>query len=307
MKRLPTVVFSIAAAVAGLVALTGCPAKTEVRPFPVERTVPENDPEDNTDRSSAEVPSRIETSDATPSEALSGKELGSLKLLAISGRAGDEGWDILAGAGQLKVVKLDNSDVGDRTLEDLAKIATLEELTLTATKVSDSGVVFLAALPKLKKLRLSRTAVTDEVGKVLAKMPSLEEIDLSETGVGDDFVAALGNLPNLKRLNLYKTRVSDASGPVLAEMSGLTWLNLDADPVGDAVVVHLIPLKQLEWLHLGRTDLSDDGLHELAKVETLRTVHVTKTRVSRAGVENLQTQLPECRIIDDVRETSENP
>jgi internalin A len=45
--------------------------------------------------------------------------------------------------------------------------------------------------------------------------------------------------------------------------------------------------------------VTDAGLKELTTLKSLRTVSLTKTRVTEAGVRKFKEALPDCRVIHD--------
>ena len=100
------------------------------------------------------------------------------------------GWDrpdysILASKRDVEILEMGNGNVDDATLDLLAGMAKLRELTLNDTKITDAGLVKLKALPNLESLRIARTAVTaDGVRTFLEDAPEgLREIDVSGNGI----------------------------------------------------------------------------------------------------------------------------
>lgn len=100
------------------------------------------------------------------------------------------GWDrhdyaILAEKSDVAILEMGNPDVTDDTLERLAGLPQLRELTLNDTSVTDAGLATLARLPKLECLRIARTRVTPEgVQRFLdAPPPRLRQIDVSGNDV----------------------------------------------------------------------------------------------------------------------------
>lgn len=260
-------------------------------------------------RNDEPLPATLEFKDQSPKHVLLGgrSDLEGVKMLKFTGQVDDTGWDGIPAIMTLKVLKLDHTRIGNRTLQMLDRFPNLEELTLTGTLITDDGIAALAALPKLKKIRLSKTSISNAAVTELSKLKTLEEIDLSETAVSDSCITTLAELPALTKLNLYMTSISDEARAALSALTTLTWLNLDATRITDDTLVRLPALKKLEWLHLGRTSVSDAGLVSLASMTSLRTLHVTRTSVTREGVVKLQEALPECKIIDDVREAADLP
>ena len=73
-------------------------------------------------------------------------------------------------------------------------------------------------------------------------------------------------------------------------------------PTGElSLLQDVAQLHQLQWLHLGRNRISDEGLRHLAELRKLTELTVTRTEVTRAGVERLQESLPQTRIIVEPR------
>lgn len=88
----------------------------------------------------------------------------------------------------------------------------------------------------------------------------------------DAHLAYVKSLPKLKRLMLLGTSVTD---------DGLA---------------HLTELNQLEELGLENTQVTDAGLVHLKKMTNLKRLILIGTQVSEKGAENLQRDLPACRI-----------
>ena len=85
---------------------------------------------------------------------------------------------------QVVVVQMANSDVDDRTLENLKGLDHLTELDLNDSQITDQGLAIVAALPRLKTLRIARTKVTDEGFRLhLYPKESLIHLDLTGTEV----------------------------------------------------------------------------------------------------------------------------
>ncbi len=81
----------------------------------------------------------------------------------------------LAGAENLRLIRLAETAVTDAATETLATLPRLESVNLYGTKVTDEGVLKLAALPNLKRLYLWRTEVSEEaIAALREKLPDCE-------------------------------------------------------------------------------------------------------------------------------------
>jgi len=71
----------------------------------------------------------------------------------------------------LQILRLDKTEV--RTLEHVAKIKTLEDVSLRMSRVNDAAIARLTKLPRLISLDIRGTDVTDKVCASLLAMPTL--------------------------------------------------------------------------------------------------------------------------------------
>ena len=56
-------------------------------------------------------------------------------------------------------------------------------------------------------------------------------------------------------------------------------------------------MKKLEFLHLGRTAVTDASLATLEQLTTLKTLHISRTKITEEGAEKLKKALPNCEIV----------
>jgi uncharacterized membrane protein len=83
----------------------------------------------------------------------------------------------LAGAKNLRLIRLAETGITDAAIDTLLKLPSLESINLYGTKVTDTGVSKLSALPNLKRLYLWQTAVTPAAIKALKEqLPGCEII-----------------------------------------------------------------------------------------------------------------------------------
>jgi uncharacterized membrane protein len=87
----------------------------------------------------------------------------------------------LAGAKNLRMIRLAETGITDGAIDTLLKLPSLESINLYGTKVTDAGVSKLSAMPNLKRLYLWQTAVTPEAVKALKeKLPNCEIVTGTE-------------------------------------------------------------------------------------------------------------------------------
>lgn len=174
---------------------------------------------------------------------------------------------------RIHTLRLADIDITDEHLPVLAQFRHLAVLMLGHAPITDAGMPHIGQLSQLTDLSLAGCRVTDEGLVHLKSLTMLAHLGLGEnrriTGAG---LVHLKELPSLTSVALNATSMSDAAMPLVAEMPRLTNLSLYAGDITDAGLVHLRPLKQLTALEIGHTQVTD------------------------AGVEQLQRDLPMCKI-----------
>ena len=99
----------------------------------------------------------------------------------------------------------------------------------------------------------------------------------------------------INRISLSNTKVTDSGLENLKGLTSLQELYLSETKVTDAGLVHLKGLTSLQELSFKDTEVTDAGLVHL-KGLSLRRLYLEGTLVTTAGVKDLQSALPKCRI-----------
>ena len=92
---------------------------------------------------------------------------------------------------QIVWLKLDNSNITDAALDQIAKLTSLSRLQLNNTDITDKGVIKLQSLQQLQSLNLVGTKVTAQGVLQLSKLKNLKNLYLYQTGVNNADWAAL--------------------------------------------------------------------------------------------------------------------
>ena len=155
--------------------------------------------------------------------------LNSIRTLDLSGnpRITDQG---IAGLinqhSPLVFLSLDNTSIGDKTLELLRLLTDLQCLYLSETNVTDNGLHHLAGLPKLESLTLSGTQISDAGLESLKDLEQIRRLDLSGSAITNGGIRCLSSLTNLKSLCLDNTSLTDAAVESLASLPKLEMLSV---------------------------------------------------------------------------------
>jgi Leucine-rich repeat (LRR) protein len=238
----------------------------------------------------------------------------------------DAGMPNLAALTGLVSLDLSHTMLGDVGLESLPAFAGLEELHLGGTRISGINLNFLRLLPKLRKLRFNgiqrRNAgacwsplITDLDLEAIAQLQGLEELNLGvgfslgkagkPVGGGNCQVSGgiqvtnlglskVARLKNLKRLDVSGAKINAAGIEALKALPSLEGLSLwNCVQLNDSGADALAALANLTNLDLAHTSVGDATLARLADLKRLRSLYLTGTGVTPAGVEAFRAKRPD--------------
>jgi Leucine Rich Repeat (LRR) protein len=84
---------------------------------------------------------------------------------------------------EIEWLHLEDTEITDRSVDDLCRFDHLRMVVLSQTSISDQGLERLGHLRDLKELKLSQTQISDKGLRYLKNMPSLRALDLTDTKV----------------------------------------------------------------------------------------------------------------------------
>jgi choice-of-anchor C domain-containing protein len=156
----------------------------------------------------------------------------------------------------------------------------LENLSLSGCFGINSGVFKdLVGLP-LTMLDVSNTDLTNLPMKALLSFDSLRDLNLHATEVGSATCATLGNMNSLEVLNLGHTHINANDLEDLVKLPNLAILSLDGcDDITGGITV--LKSSHLEFLDLSGDKLSPDDLRAITKIDTLRTLLLQHTSITK--------------------------
>ena len=247
--------------------------------------------------------------------------------------AGDSDLASLATIPTLTRLDLSETRITDHGLRQLKTAPAIADLNLRyAEMITDGGISALKNWKHLKRLDLEGTKITDGTLQHLSAMSSLETLNIGSVLVTDAGLEALTSLTNLRELTLGGNKLTDAGLQALRQLPRLTFLDLGgvqredsglwsvsfSQPGLEAVATlknlrqlrldgTLISARDLETIKgLSRVELldmrncvriGDDVIPILDAMRSLRSVDISGTKVTAAGLEKLRRAKPECRIL----------
>ena len=110
---------------------------------------------------------------------------------------------------ELQWLNLDDADLTDEDLLQLADLRNLEILALANTRLRGPGLRHLFKPSKLRQLVLSKTDIDDSALEIVASMTSLESVWLDGTRITNAGLKHLEKLPKLRGLSCSNTEVTE--------------------------------------------------------------------------------------------------
>ena len=140
----------------------------------------------------------------------------------------------------------------------------------------------------------------DELGRAAGstRIPAENVLMLVADGSVQKF-SCLGDLDpyGLQVLTLPgKNRFTHASMRFVGKLVGLRVLRLPGARITDECLADLFNLTYLEHLDLQNCPIYDEAVPYLARLTSLRTLWLFRTRMSQEGAAELRKQLPDCDI-----------
>lgn len=220
-----------------------------------------------------------------------------LEILGIGGCAvTDFGVRQLTGLRRLDSFKATNTELTDDSVAPLiSRNPELHALWLSGTKIGDKSVDEIARLKKLRGLYLSTTKVTRAGLLKLAAVKTLADLELASLPVDDEVIKHYGDFKELYQLDVGSTEVTDNGVKALASCSKLTNVILANTRVGDEGIASLEKCP-LEVVDLSRTAVTDRTMRTLAAKASLRFLSVVKTEVSVLAVLEFRKKRPDVRL-----------
>lgn len=208
------------------------------------------------------------------------------QLTTLSIRASsvtDHGLRQLSQLTKLRELNLDGTQVAGAAFDAGISPASLEVLSLHGTQLSDAHLQHLAGYRHLKKLVVRETScsLAGLIELLMGKQGRSLEAALKIVST-----TTLDDAGHIVALDLSGLNVVDADVQLLGQLTHLYWLTLPVT-LTDIGAIQLAnnPPPNLSLLNINHSRITDRGLVELAKIESLRNLHVAGTQVTQDGVD----------------------
>jgi hypothetical protein len=209
----------------------------------------------------------------------------------------DAGLKKIAGLKELQYLNLKSTQVTAASLPVIAGLKNLTHLSLYSCQVGND-LSALAKLPKLTHLNLHSGSAGDDGVKSLKGLDTLIDLDVGAAGASDETIKVCKQFPKLAYLAMSASGITDDGLKEVKNLPSLTTLDVQINSrLTDAGIASLKDASKLQRLDLFALEaVTDKGLAELAQIKTLTWLQLAGTKVTKAGVEAFQKQLPKCQV-----------
>ena len=142
-------------------------------------------------------------------------------------------------ANRIYHIAINDKRIVDQTLANVARMSTLEQLSLSRSTLGSGQTKHLASMNSLRSLTLYDTNLSSyELGYV-SQCRNLEVLSLDGTPIGNAGIRSLTNLDALRYLSLARTEIDNSAIDSLAILKGLEELDLRGTNVTPRAVAQL--------------------------------------------------------------------
>ena len=217
------------------------------------------------------------------------RELPLTSLTCRCEKLGDLGARHLAKLSSLQRLTIEGSRISPDGIRSLAKLVGLAELALTVEAIDSAAIDSIATLPALEHLKIVSGEPKGGALTGLADATKLRSLTLRITELSDALIPTINRLQNLETLDLEGTSISDRGLSRLAALPKIRRLNLSGTRVSRSGFRSIGALSALERLDLSDTDVVDDAIRALAPLQNLRVLNLRRTLVTSEILEVLST------------------
>jgi Leucine-rich repeat (LRR) protein len=214
----------------------------------------------------------------------------------------DAGLRYLQGFKQLQSLFLENSQLTEDAITQLAALKHIESLSVCFAPGTNAKLEWLKQWPKLSSLILTRTRGAEAGWDALAGCSTLNFICFVHAEISDHGLQKLSHLrgpfswlgkppicgwglcsPNVEHLSMAGPSVTDETLKHLRQLSVLRFLDMCSTAITDDGVDSLHAIKTLEYLDLSQNDIGDAAVSKLVGLPKLDFLSLRHTQVTDAA------------------------
>ena len=224
----------------------------------------------------------------------------------------DESLVFLAQLPSLKKLRLDRCGITDHGLAALANARSLTDLSLAGCKLGRIGDDNLGRLKSLRVLNLMNCEMEGDIAATVQALTALKKLYLGNTHIDSSSLAQLRDLSGLELLNLTGIQAVESEDfAALGELPSLKLLYLDHAAIDDEAFGHFVQScvtneSAIEALFLEGcpiTDASQQHLEKFVRLDSLASLRLTGTNVTREAFDQVAALAPEVSFAHSMGES----
>jgi hypothetical protein len=184
----------------------------------------------------------------------------------------------------------------------LERLPNLEEVLVSASRISPEGIGFLARCRRLSRLHLSSKELTAEQLQPLAACRSLREFGLDGPSLSGAMVSQLQPLPDLERLAIQNAQIDDAGMLELSRMKSLRNLDFFYSKFEQSTLGGLADLPNLLNLSISSFDINPATFQGVGRIIRLRSLSIRSGIGDEIDRPTLDGEIAELAGLTELRE-----
>jgi len=231
-----------------------------------------------------------------------------LKYVTIAGtRITGNGIRFISQNADLRTLELgSNSELGNELAQYIGNFKNLCYLDLMDTQVGDPTMVEIAKVPSLLVLGLGRTKVGDNGARSLPALEQLVELRLFGTNVSDVGISSVSQCRRLESLNLGETNLTEKSWESIETLTRLKFLEVPKSIFTEQALSHMAKLRSLVDFQSGNSGLTDRNIDLETHLEntlpglSINMLGMSCVRWSKAHFERRDKRLREAGVLNEI-------
>jgi serine/threonine protein kinase len=209
----------------------------------------------------------------------------------------DEAFELIAATPWIHDLSLISCDISNNSLGRLAKLH-LFSISLYGSTFNDIGAEQLLKCQELVNVYALTTNLSDDGVTKLATIKGLKNLAIAGPGITDKSLIQVAKAKELIFLDLRNTKQITDQGLSALERTHLCILNLQSTPIGDAGMVHIAKIPTLKTVILTKTKVTIDGIKELCKNKSMEVQVDDCPNLGPGQLRQLRSLFPAIRFID---------
>ncbi len=225
--------------------------------------------------------------------------------LTFENISNNKSFELIANTPWIHSLVLTKCIINNANLDKLSKL-NLRKICLDSSNFNDRGAAQLS-LCQIGNIDASGTLVQDGGLAKLSTIKCLHTLTLTDTKITDAGLGELANAKNLGYLDIKRSHQITNRGLLALEHTHLEKLVLENDPVDDAGMAYLARMDSLKSVNLSGTKVTIKGVEDLCRAsKTCKEISLKNCEnIGQTEISKLRSKFPGVRFLDGTNEAKE--